>query len=82
MDWVKLARGEEPHTYTGEMAESVDELALSVRSSNCLLNENIRLVGDIYEYGARRLLRLPNFGRKSLADVRGALEEKGLPYLQ
>lgn len=72
----------EDFVYTGEMAMRVDELEMSVRSANCLRNANIRVVGQIYDMGKKQLLRLPNFGKKSLAEVNDVLSSKNLPTIE
>jgi DNA-directed RNA polymerase alpha subunit len=43
----------------------VDELELSVRTANCLRNDNIAYVGDLVQETEAEMLRTPNFGRKS-----------------
>ena len=48
---------------------SVDELELSVRSQNVLKNEGIKTLGELVRWSEARLLRHPNFGRKSLREV-------------
>ena len=60
--------------------KKVDELELSVRTMNALKMNNINTVYDIIKNGQHTLLRLPNFGRKSLNDVRYALENMGLKF--
>jgi DNA-directed RNA polymerase subunit alpha len=56
----------------------VDDLDLTVRSSNCLKAENIYLVGDLIQRTETELLRTPNLGRKSLQEIKGALAQRGL----
>ncbi|MBT4879736.1 MAG: DNA-directed RNA polymerase subunit alpha [Alphaproteobacteria bacterium] len=56
----------------------VEELELSVRSANCLKNENIVYIGDLVQRTEQDLLKTPNFGRKSLAEIRAVLEEHSL----
>ena len=45
--------------------KKVDELELSVRSANCLKNDNIVYIGDLVQKTEAEMLRTPNFGRKS-----------------
>src|ERR1700688_3185501 len=45
--------------------KKVDELELSVRSANCLKNDNIVYIGDLVQKSEAEMLRTPNFGRKS-----------------
>lgn len=56
----------------------VDDLDLTVRSSNCLKAENIYLLGDLIQRTETELLRAPNLGRKSLNEIKGALAVRGL----
>ena len=51
----------------------VDDLELSVRAINCLKNENIVYIGDLLQKTENDLMRTPNFGRKSLDEIKGAL---------
>ena len=56
----------------------VDELELSVRSANCLKNDNIVYIGDLVQRSEPEMLRTPNFGRKSLNEIREVLKVMGL----
>lgn len=56
----------------------VDELELSVRSANCLKNENIVYIGDLVQKSEPEMLKTPNFGRKSLNEIRDLLSQMGL----
>jgi DNA-directed RNA polymerase subunit alpha len=56
----------------------VGELELSVRSANCLRNENITCVGELVQKTEAELLRCPNFGRVSLNEIKEVLAEMGL----
>lgn len=57
---------------------SVDELELSVRSSNCLKNANIHLIGELVQKTEAEMLKTKNFGRKSLNEIKEILTEMGL----
>lgn len=57
---------------------SVSELELSVRSSNCLKNANITLIGELVQKTEPEMLKTKNFGRKSLNEIKAILEEMGL----
>ncbi len=57
---------------------SVDELELSVRSTNCLKNANIRLIGELVQIPENEILKTPNFGKKSLEEIQKVLAEMGL----
>ena len=56
----------------------VDELELSVRSANCLKNDNIVYIGDLVQKTEAEMLRTPNFGRKSLNEIKEVLAQMGL----
>jgi DNA-directed RNA polymerase subunit alpha len=56
----------------------VDELELSVRSANCLKNDNIIYIGDLVQKTEAEMLRTPNFGRKSLNEIKEVLVQMGL----
>src|SRR5712672_129660 len=53
--------------------KKVDELELSVRSANCLKNDNIVYIGDLVQKTEAEMLRTPNFGRKSLNEIKEVL---------
>jgi len=57
------------------LSMKVDELELSVRSMNCLKNDDIIYIGDLVQKSEGELLRTPNFGRKSLKEVQEVLKE-------
>lgn len=56
----------------------IDELELSVRSSNCLENANIKYIGELVQKSEAEMLRTKNFGRKSLNEIKEILAEMGL----
>ncbi len=56
----------------------VEELELSVRSANCLKNDNIVYIGDLILKTESEMLRTPNFGRKSLNEIKEVLTSMGL----
>lgn len=60
------------------LLKKVDELELSVRSANCLKNDNIVYIGDLVQRSETDMLRTPNFGRKSLNEIKEVLETMGL----
>ena len=62
----------------GLLDTPVEELELSVRSSNCLRNENIRTIGDLTRKTEEEIAKTRNFGRKSLDEIKKRLEERGL----
>jgi DNA-directed RNA polymerase subunit alpha len=60
------------------LLKKVDELELSVRSANCLKNDNITYIGDLVQKSENDMLRTPNFGRKSLNEIKEVLTQMGL----
>ena len=60
------------------LLKKVDELELSVRSANCLKNDNIVYIGDLIQKTEAEMLRTPNFGRKSLNEIKEVLSGMSL----
>jgi len=60
--------------------KSVDELELSVRSSNCLRAAEIKTIGDLVQKSEPEMLKYRNFGRKSLKEIQDILGEMGLHF--
>ncbi len=60
------------------LLKKVDELELSVRSANCLKNDNIVYIGDLIQKTEAEMLRTPNFGRKSLNEIKEVLTNMDL----
>src|SRR5580700_404138 len=58
--------------------KQVDELELTVRSANCLKNDNIVYIGDLVRKTEAEMLKTPNFGRKSLNEIKEVLAQMGL----
>ena len=59
--------------FNKSLLRKVDELELSVRSMNCLKNDNIIYIGDLVQKSEGEMLRTPNFGRKSLNEIKEVL---------
>ena len=76
---VRVEREEtgEPE-FNPNLLRKVDELELSVRSANCLKNDNIVYIGDLVQKTEAEMLRTPNFGRKSLNEIKDVLSLMGL----
>ena len=66
------------NTINRYLLKKVDELELSVRSANCLKNDNIIYIGDLVQKTEAEMLRTPNFGRKSLNEIKEVLAQMGL----
>ena len=64
--------------FNKNLLRKVDELELSVRSANCLKNDNIVYIGDLVQKSEAEMLRTPNFGRKSLNEIKEVLTQMGL----
>ena len=64
--------------YNPNLLKKVEELELSVRSANCLKNDNIVYIGDLVQKTENEMLRTPNFGRKSLNEIKEVLATMGL----
>jgi DNA-directed RNA polymerase subunit alpha len=64
--------------FNRNLLRKVDELELSVRSANCLKNDNIIYIGDLVQKTEAEMLRTPNFGRKSLNEIKEVLAQMGL----
>jgi DNA-directed RNA polymerase subunit alpha len=62
------------------LARSVDELELSVRSSNCLTSANIRTIGELVQKTEAEMLKQRNFGRKSLKEIQEILQGMNLQF--
>lgn len=69
---------EEELLFNAALLRKVDELELSVRSANCLKNDNIVYIGDLIQKTEAEMLRTPNFGRKSLNEIKEVLAQLGL----
>ena len=64
--------------FNPNLLRKVDELELSVRSANCLKNDNIVYIGDLVQKTEQEMLRTPNFGRKSLNEIKEVLIQMSL----
>ena len=63
-----------------QLDKSVEELELSVRSSNCLRAAEIKSIGDLVQKSEPEMLKYRNFGRKSLKEIQDILAEMGLHF--
>jgi len=75
---VKKADKIEKPEFNRNLLRRVDELELSVRSMNCLKNDNIIYIGDLVQKTESEMLRTPNFGRKSLNEIKELLSQMSL----
>jgi|TARA_B110000967_G_scaffold99612_1_gene102322 DNA-directed RNA polymerase subunit alpha len=74
---VKEVKSTEPE-FNKNLLKRVEELELSVRSMNCLKNDNIIYIGDLVQKTEPEMLRTPNFGRKSLNEIKEVLSTMSL----
>ncbi len=75
---ISLSEPAEELPFNPNLLRKVDELELSVRSANCLKNDNIVYIGDLVQKTEQEMLRTPNFGRKSLNEIKEVLASMGL----
>ncbi len=74
---IKEVKTVEPE-FNKNLLKRVEELELSVRSMNCLKNDNIIYIGDLVQKTEPEMLRTPNFGRKSLNEIKEVLSTMSL----
>lgn len=71
---------ESKYAFNPALFRNVEELELSIRSASCLSSENIVLIGHLIQRTEAELLRVPNFGRKSLNEIKESLATMGLHF--
>jgi len=76
----EVVRDEERDRVKGLLKMRVDELELSVRSSNCLRCANIHTLSDLVRNQESEMLKYKNFGRKSLVELNEVLSNIGLRF--
>jgi len=77
LDAAKLLEGEAPDT-AKKLDMPISELDLSVRASNCLQAENVKTVRDLVARSESDMLKIRNFGKTSLKEVKKKLADLGL----
>lgn len=79
-DPEELAKEEEQEElpFDPNLLRRVEELELSVRASNCLKNDSITYIGELVQKSESDMLKTPNFGRKSLNEIKEQLTQMGL----
>ena len=75
---IQASKVEDDLPFNRNLLCRIDELELSVRSANCLKNDNIVYIGDLVQKSEQEMLRTPNFGRKSLNEIKEVLSTMGL----
>jgi DNA-directed RNA polymerase subunit alpha len=76
--FLNAGRDKEALAFNKNLLRRVDELELSVRAANCLKNENILYIGDLVQRSESEMLKTPNFGRKSLNEIKEVLAQMGV----
>jgi DNA-directed RNA polymerase subunit alpha len=77
-EYVEVSQDEPEESTRHYLDQQVDELELSVRSSNCLKSANITFIGELVQRTEQDMLKTKNFGRKSLQELKEILDSKGL----
>ena len=75
---IAISEAPKEPEFNRNLLRKVDELELSVRSMNCLKNDNIIYIGDLVQKSEGEMLRTPNFGRKSLNEIKEILNGMSL----
>jgi len=79
---LRTEEEKEPEQKAEEMnpifLRQIDDLELTVRSTNCLKSEHVFFIGDLVQRSEADLLKTPNLGRKSLNEIKNILESRGL----
>lgn len=75
---VSEEKKEDKLPFSPHLLRKVEELELSVRSSNCFKNDNIVYIGDLVQKTEAEMLKTPNFGRKSLNEIKEVLGKLNL----
>ena len=75
---IKIQDTPKEPEFNQNLLRKVDQLELSVRSMNCLKNDNIIYIGDLVQKSESEMLRTPNFGRKSLNEIKEVLQQMEL----
>ena len=75
---AETSQEKEELPFNRNLLKKVEELELSVRSANCLKNDNIVYIGDLVQKTEAEMLRTPNFGRKSLNEIKEVLAKMGI----
>jgi len=82
-DEVELKHTEmqvENSTLAEKLNTTIEELELTVRAHNCLRNAEIRTIGDLVDKTEPEVLKIKNFGKITLTELKKVLEEMGLTF--
>jgi len=75
---LTVGPAQEETQLSGDLALTLEELNLSVRSYNCLKREGVNTVADLVQKSEAELMDIRNFGQKSIDEVKAKLDELGL----
>jgi len=75
---IQVSPAQNEQQLTGDLALTIEDLNLSVRSYNCLKREGIDTVGELVQKSEAELMDIRNFGQKSIDEVKAKLDELGL----
>lgn len=78
VDEVPPSQNEVDVPFNQSLLLKIDELEFSVRAMNCLKNDNIVYIGDLVQRTESDMLKTPNFGRKSLNEIKEVLQKLNL----
>lgn len=70
----------ENSTLAEKLNTTIEELELTVRAQNCLRNADIRTIGDLVDKTEPEVLKIKNFGKITLTELKKVLEEMGLTF--
>ena len=70
----------ENSTLAEKLNTTIEELELTVRAHNCLQNAEIRTIGDLVDKTEPEVLKIKNFGKITLTELKKVLEEMGLTF--
>lgn len=76
----ELAKGVQEDATVSEKDTKLYELGFSCRVLNCLKSANIKTLGDLLRVSASSLLKIKNFGKKSLDEIREFYEKRGYVF--
>ena len=81
--WEELQKYNQLFSYKANessllLSEPIDELGLTVRSYNCLRNQEIETIGQLCDLSETNLMRVVNLGRKSIFEIKKALLDRNL----
>jgi len=77
-DHTEIETNTDKDALMAKLALKINEIELSVRSTNCLSGANIETIGELVIMPESEMLKFRNFGKKSLNEIKNKLEEMGL----